>query len=112
MDLIHIFDNKLFKIMSENQTFVEPSHDDAESSQVEERIDYANDIDAQNIVDGSNPGVSVKIEKHKVAELEPLLLPPNIPSEIIPTDISCYNIFDFELENYQSHPAIKAPLSN
>jgi thymidylate synthase len=28
------------------------------------------------------------------------------------TDISCYNIFDFTLENYQSHPAIKAPLSN
>ena len=27
-------------------------------------------------------------------------------------DISCYNIFDFTLENYQSHPAIKAPLSN
>jgi thymidylate synthase len=27
-------------------------------------------------------------------------------------DISCYNIFDFVLENYQSHPAIKAPLSN
>jgi thymidylate synthase len=27
-------------------------------------------------------------------------------------DISCYNIFDFILENYQSHPAIKAPLSN
>jgi thymidylate synthase len=28
------------------------------------------------------------------------------------TDISCYNIFDLTLENYQSHPAIKAPLSN
>jgi thymidylate synthase len=27
-------------------------------------------------------------------------------------DISCYNIFDFQLENYQSHPPIKMPLSN
>ena len=29
-----------------------------------------------------------------------------------PIDISNYNIFDFEIKNYQSHPAIKAPLSN
>jgi thymidylate synthase len=28
------------------------------------------------------------------------------------TDISHYNIMDFQIENYQSHPAIKAPLSN
>ena len=27
-------------------------------------------------------------------------------------DVSNYNINDFQLENYQSHPAIKAPLSN
>ena len=29
-----------------------------------------------------------------------------------PVDVSNYNINDFQLENYQSHPAIKAPLSN
>jgi thymidylate synthase len=29
-----------------------------------------------------------------------------------PVDISNYNIFDFEIENYQSHPSIKALLSN
>jgi thymidylate synthase len=28
------------------------------------------------------------------------------------TDISHYNIMDFQIENYQYHPAIKAHLSN
>jgi thymidylate synthase len=45
-------------------------------------------------------------------ELPTLNILHNPCKDIIPTDISCYNIFDFELENYQSHPAIKAPLSN
>ncbi len=40
-----------------------------------------------------NPCKDIEIEGHK-------------------TDISHYNIMDFEIENYQSHPAIKAPLSN
>jgi thymidylate synthase len=40
-----------------------------------------------------NPCKDVEIEGHK-------------------TDISHYNIMDFQIENYQSHPSIKAPLSN
>jgi thymidylate synthase len=40
-----------------------------------------------------NPCKDIEIEGHK-------------------TDISHYNIMDFQIENYQSHPAIKAPLSN
>jgi len=45
-------------------------------------------------------------------ELPKLNILHNPCKDVAPTDISCYNIFDFELENYQSHPAIKAPLSN
>ena len=45
-------------------------------------------------------------------ELPKLNILHNPCKDIAPTDISCYNIFDFELKNYQSHPAIKAPLSN
>jgi thymidylate synthase len=48
---------------------------------------------------------------------EPFPLPAlkilhNPCKDVLPTDISCYNVFDFQIENYQSHPAIKAPLSN
>jgi thymidylate synthase len=45
-------------------------------------------------------------------ELPTLNILHNPCKDIAPTDISCYNIFDFEITNYQSHPAIKAPLSN
>jgi len=45
-------------------------------------------------------------------ELPTLNILHNPCKDILPTDISCYNVFDFQLENYQSHPPIKAPLSN
>jgi thymidylate synthase len=45
-------------------------------------------------------------------ELPTLNILHNPCKDVAPTDISCYNIFDFEIKNYQSHEAIKAPLSN
>jgi thymidylate synthase len=64
-------------------------------------------------------GMSEYYEAHKIPYYtrEPFPLPilkilHNPCKDVLPTDISCYNVFDFELENYQSHPTIKAPLSN
>jgi hypothetical protein len=60
---------------------IESSHDDAESSQVEELVDYANNNDAQNIVDEVSPGVSVQIEESNGSELVPALPDPVIVPE-------------------------------
>ena len=58
-------------------------------------------------------GISQYYEIHKIPthSREPFELPTlKIYGEV--DDIAHYEIADFEIKNYQSHPTIKAPLSN
>jgi thymidylate synthase len=75
------------------------------------KIDYSGDLITHEILD------KLDVPKRK---RQPYPLPKLIIDQFDETnhyigdidDISEYNIEQFKLENYQSHPSIKAPLSN
>lgn len=78
--------DKVSKLISETRP--ESSYDDVISSQVEYRIDYASNEDAQDIVDQDEPGVSVETDESNSQELGPPLPVPSIQTVVSHEDAS------------------------
>jgi len=63
----------------------EPAYDDSQSSQIETLVDYAENDDAQNIVNEPSTEVLIEIPDHDIIDFGTKLRDPSLLSEIDPT---------------------------
>jgi hypothetical protein len=80
--------SNLIREIATYETRPESSYHDAISSQVEYRIDYASNENAQDIVDQDEPGVSVETDESNSQELGPPLPVPRIQTVVSHEDAS------------------------
>jgi thymidylate synthase len=87
---------------------------DERHEMLKESIGYQNYHDVVNEFMPFGGGISEYYEIHKIPthSREPFGLPTLKILDSNVDDIAHYEIADFEIKDYQSHPSIKAPLSN